>query len=347
MKSIRVIGLTDIERHALNSVVRLSTGRNPSYTIWQTGEGRPDIFLLDSGHPESRELADAHSDRPENIIWVGADAPDFVETRLKRPIAWVNLLQLMDSIITHHASTMPHLSDFAPTDALTKEPALPEIPALAAPRIFADDTAQGPASVGDSGPDSVHDSAHSGGYNSGYDSSHGADSQSPIALSDFNVSGSGESRKSAPILYLQGDDSLARSPDKRKRVLIVDANTSFRLYLKAVLSVGNELLIEETANLQEALHMTQELAYDSVLIDLGFASDGALALCKSIVSTAMNLRPGDTRISRPNVYFLSQSAGPVKKFQAKRAGANGILIRPRSQEQLDTLFSAVNRYAQG
>ena len=44
MKSIRVIGLTDTERHAFNSVVRLSQGRNPSYTIWQQGDGRPDIL---------------------------------------------------------------------------------------------------------------------------------------------------------------------------------------------------------------------------------------------------------------------------------------------------------------
>lgn len=312
MKSIRVIGLTDTERHAFNSVVRLSQGRNPSYTIWQPGDGRPDILLLDGQHEDSNKVAQSNRDQPEHMIWLGRDVPEFVHYSLQRPLQWMAVLQQMDTVIACHASTMPP-SDFVSTQA--PEETVPS---------FQSTLPQSAAGVADA-----------------------LDSRSPIALSDFNVSGTGSSGRSAPILYLQGDDSLARSPDKRKRVLIVDANTTFRLYLKAVLSVGNELLIEETADLQEALTMAHELAYDSVLIDMGYAADGAFSLCKSIVSSAMNLRPGDTRISRPNVYFLSQSAGPIKKMQAKRAGANGILIRPRNQEQLDTLFAAVNRYAQG
>lgn len=308
MKSIRVIGLTDAERHAFNSVVRLSQGRNPSYTIWQQGDGRPDVLLLDGQHPDSAKVAQSNREQPEHIIWLGSDVPAFVHYSLQRPLQWMAVLQQMDIVIARHAPTMPP-SEFVTTQA--PEESLPSF--------------QSTLPQGADAPDS----------------------RSPIALSDFNVSGTGSSGRSAPILYLQGDDSLARSPDKRKRVLIVDANTTFRLYLKAVLSVGNELLVEETADLQEALTMAHELAYDSVLIDMGFAADGALHLCKSIVSSAMNLRPGDTRISRPNVFFLSQSAGPIKKIQAKRAGANGILIRPRNQEQLDTLFAAVNRYAQG
>jgi CheY-like chemotaxis protein len=310
MKSIRVIGLTDTERHAFNSVVRLSQGRNPSYTIWQPGDGRPDVLLLDGHHADSAKVAQSNREQPDHMIWLGSDPPDFVHYSLQRPLQWMAVLGQMDTVIARHAPTMPP-SDFVRSQAADEaessfQPTLPQNLATEA-----------------------------------------TDSRSPIALSDFNVSGTGSSGRSAPILYLQGDDSLARSPDKRKRLLVVDANTQFRLYLKAVLSVGNELLVEETADLQEALTMVHDLAYDSVLIDMGFAADGAFSLCKSIVSSGMNLRPGDTRISRPNVYFLSQSAGPIKKLQAKRAGANGILIRPRNQEQLDTLFDAVNRYAQG
>ncbi len=314
MKTIRVIGLTDSERHAFNSVVRLSAGRQPSYTIWQQGDGRPDVLLLDGSHADSAKVAQSNSLRPEHIIWVGADVPDFVHYSLQRPLQWMAVLQEMDTLVARDAPTMPP-SDFVSTQA--PEEAVPS---------FQSTLPQGAAFV---------------------DTADAPDSRSPIALSDFNVSGTGSSGRSAPILYLQGDDSLGRSPDKRKRVLIVDGNTTFRLYLKAVLSVGNELLVEETADLQEALTMAHDLAYDSVLIDMGFAADGAISLCQSIVSSAANLRPGDTRISRPNVYFLSQSAGPIRKLQAKRAGANGILIRPRNQEQLDTLFNAVNRYAQG
>ena len=327
MKSIRVIGLTDTERHAFNSVVRLSQGRNPSYTIWQQGDGRPDILLLDSQHPDSLKVAQSNRSQPDHLLWLGADMPDFVHYSLQRPLQWMAVLQQMDTIIARHAPTMPP-SDFVSTQNQEELEAAPrqtpsDIVAAASKTAAPEFVSTLP--IGEDAPDS----------------------HAPIALSDFNVSGSGSSGRSAPILYLQGDDSLGRSPDKRKRVLIVDANTTFRLYLKAVLSVGNELLVEETADLQEALTMAHELAYDSVLIDMGFPADAALGLCKSIVSTAMNLRPGDTRISRPNVYFLSQSAGPIKKLQAKRAGANGILIRPRNQEQLDTLFAAVNRYAQG
>jgi CheY-like chemotaxis protein len=327
MKSIRVIGLTDTERHAFNSVVRLSLGRNPHYTIWQAGDGRPDVLLLDGQHADSAKVAQSNRNQPDHMLWLGADVPEFVHYSLQRPLKWMALLQQMDTIIARHAPTMPP-SDFVSTLSHEEAEATPSPSSTPAPKKTPSVAAPEFASTLPMGEDAP-------------------DSRSPIALSDFNVSGSGSSGRSAPVLYLQGDDSLARSPDKRKRVLIVDANTTFRLYLKAVLSVGNELLVEETADLQEALTMAHELAYDSVLIDMGFAADGAFSLCKSIVSSAMNLRPGDTRISRPNVYFLSQSAGPIKKMQAKRAGANGILIRPRNQAQLDTLFTAVNRYAQG
>ena len=307
MKSIRVIGLSDVERHALNSVVRLSVGRNPSYTIWQTGDGRPDILFLDASHVDAQKVAQSNRERPDHILWLGQGMPDYVHHQIQRPIAWAHLLEKMDAIIVHNAPTMPP-SDFAAS----------AIPTASAP---------GPALTGQ------HPA--------------GSDTNTPIALSDFNVSGTGQNTRSAPILYLQGDDTLGRAPDKRKRVLIVDANTQFRLYLKAVLSVGNDLLVEETGNLQDALTMVQELAYDSVLIDQSFPADGAARLCKSILSSAMNLRPGDTRISRPHVFFLSQSSNAWKRLQARRIGAGGILIRPRNQEQLDTLFAAVNRYAQG
>ena len=326
MKSIRVIGLSDVERHALNSVVRLSVSRRPNYTIWQQGDGRPDVLLLDGQHADSAKVAQSNRNQPDHIIWLGADAPDFVHYSLQRPLQWMAVLEKMDTVVARHASTMP-ASDFASTGA-----------------------AEGKAEEEDGKSDFASTLPQGVALPAAQDSHYGLDapdSRAPIALSDFNVSGSGSSGRSAPILYLQGDDSLARSPDKRKRVLIVDANTTFRLYLKAVLSVGNELLVEETADLQEALIMAHDLAYDSVLIDMGFAADGALALCKSIVSSAANVRPGDTRISRPNVFFLSQSSGPIKKLQAKRAGANGVLIRPRNQGQLDTLFAAVNCYAQG
>ena len=77
MKSIRVIGLSDVERHALNSVVRLSVSRRPNYTIWQQGDGRPDVLLLDGQHADSAKVAQSNRNQPDHIIWLGADAPDF------------------------------------------------------------------------------------------------------------------------------------------------------------------------------------------------------------------------------------------------------------------------------
>jgi len=313
MKSIRVIGLTDIERHALNSVVRLSVSRRPNYTIWQQGEGRPDILLLDGSHADSAKVAQSNQAQASNIVWIGADAPAFVHYRLQRPLQWPSVLSKMDEVIGDHAPTQPP-PDFAPTQP--NPASQPHQTAAAAPQQKRPREA--------------------------------VDSRSPIALSDFNVSGTGESGDSVPILYLQGDDSLGRSPDQRKRVLIVDANPSFRLYLKAVLSVGREILADETGNPDEALALTHETAYDSVLIDINLEGGRAFDLCKSILSGAASVRPGDTRISHPNVYFLTQqSLNVLKRMQANRAGADGLLLRPRNQEQLDALFAAVNRYAQG
>ncbi len=286
MKTLHVIGFQDVERHAINSMVRLSVGRKPSYTIWSAGMPTPDVVLIDAIHRDAYQawMTEPHQ---EKIIWVGDSAPKNVHFHVKRPIEWMAVLELMDKVVTHTAQTQPMVDSQAPVD-----------------------------------------------------------SNLPFNLSDFSVSGTGDSEQTAPILYIHGDNTVGKAPDKRKRVLIVDSNATFRLYLKAILSAGGEMVVDESGDGSEALNLAQNIAYDSVLIDHQLIGLSAINLCQALSSNAMNLRPGDTRISRPNIYLMAQSTGILKNLQAKRAGADGVLIRPRNQAQLDALFQAVNRYAQ-
>ena len=286
MKTLQVIGFKDAERHAINSMVRLSVGRKPSYNIWSAGMRTPDVILIDGLHNDAYQtwMTEPHQ---EKIIWVGESAPKNVHFHVKRPLEWMAVLELMDKVVTHTAQTQPM------------------------------DLHQPP-------PDSNHSSFN---------------------LSDFSVSGTGESSDAAPILYIHADNSVGKAPDKRKRVLIVDSNATFRLYLKAILSVGGEMVVDECGDGSEALAWAENAAYDSVLIDHQLIGMSAISLCQSLSTNAMNLRPGDTRISRPNIYLMAQSTGILKNMQAKRAGADAVLIRPRNQAQLDALFAAVNRYA--
>ena len=71
---MQVIGFSDAERHALNTLFRLSEGREPTYAAWAGVEGEPgqaDVVLVD-GESAEAVLAHVREERPgQRLIWVG------------------------------------------------------------------------------------------------------------------------------------------------------------------------------------------------------------------------------------------------------------------------------------
>lgn len=97
---IEVIGFSDVERHALNTVFRLSRESEVSYRPWQPGSGQlvsePPVLLVDGGCAEA-VLVQARAPRQsQRLIWVGEHAPEHAWRVVSRPIAWAALLHDLD-----------------------------------------------------------------------------------------------------------------------------------------------------------------------------------------------------------------------------------------------------------
>ncbi|MBA4262168.1 MAG: hypothetical protein C0443_09185 [Comamonadaceae bacterium] len=103
---VSVVGFSDVERHALNTIFRLSEERELSYAPWvplvapgatprlMTAE----VLLVDG---ESAEAVLSHArETPsgQRLIWIGHDAPEYAWRVMQRPIQWANLLHDLDAV---------------------------------------------------------------------------------------------------------------------------------------------------------------------------------------------------------------------------------------------------------
>lgn len=103
---VSVVGFSDVERHALNTIFRLSEEREVSYVPWMplvgTGSspvtGSTDVVLVDGESAEgvlSHAKAVPHGQR---LIWVGLGAPGHAWRVLARPIDWSCMLHDLDAV---------------------------------------------------------------------------------------------------------------------------------------------------------------------------------------------------------------------------------------------------------
>lgn len=100
---VKVVGFTDVERHALNTVFRLSEQRDPAYSLWlDNAPEPPSLALVDGKSPEARaELAASH-DSGLKLIWIGQDVPAAAARSFQRPLSWPEVLGAMDELIGAH-----------------------------------------------------------------------------------------------------------------------------------------------------------------------------------------------------------------------------------------------------
>lgn len=139
---VSVVGFSDVERHALNTVFRLSEERDVSYAPWvplvapgatptlMTAE----VLLVDG---ESAEAVLSHAKEAptgQRLIWVGRDAPDHAWRVMQRPIQWANVLHDLDAVYAARLADSGFLDlDFtspAPLGDEAHEPAAPARRAL-------------------------------------------------------------------------------------------------------------------------------------------------------------------------------------------------------------------------
>lgn len=103
---VNVVGFSDVERHALNTVFRLSEERELTYVPWVplTAPGahpttmHAHVELVDG---DSAEAVLAHAKElptGQRLIWVGAGAPAHAWRVVGRPIQWAGLLNDLDAV---------------------------------------------------------------------------------------------------------------------------------------------------------------------------------------------------------------------------------------------------------
>lgn len=101
---VNVVGFSAVERHALNTLFRLSEGRGaglPAYGLWAAGAPAPvKMALLDGTSALAHAaLADLSLQSGVSIIWVdGAITPANAWRVFKRPMRWPDVLQALDDL---------------------------------------------------------------------------------------------------------------------------------------------------------------------------------------------------------------------------------------------------------
>ncbi|MBI5279121.1 MAG: response regulator [Burkholderiales bacterium] len=96
---IKVVGFTDVERHALNTLFRLSEDRPTSYSLWTTeSAAAPQLVLLDGQSYEARVEAESPYNASIKQVWVGDEAPDGTWRSFPRPLAWPDVVEAIDEI---------------------------------------------------------------------------------------------------------------------------------------------------------------------------------------------------------------------------------------------------------
>lgn len=103
---VNVVGFTDVERHALNTVFRLSEERELSYAPWVplTAPGtqpltmNAEVALVDGDSAEAVLTHAKELPSGQRLIWVGSDAPAHAWRVLSRPIQWSVVLDDLDAV---------------------------------------------------------------------------------------------------------------------------------------------------------------------------------------------------------------------------------------------------------
>lgn len=97
---IKVVGFKDVERHALNTVFKLSAGRPVAYGLWSPELQRaPHLLLVDlEANQSGLALVAPDLDAQQKMICVGQGAPAHAWRTFARPLHWPDVVAAMDSL---------------------------------------------------------------------------------------------------------------------------------------------------------------------------------------------------------------------------------------------------------
>ena len=100
---VKVVGFRDVERHALNTIFRLSMERPTCYALWTPEVPvMPHLALIDvESYEAGLALASPGLNRNLKLICVGTGAPAHAWRVFSRPLNWTAVLHAMDQLFAH------------------------------------------------------------------------------------------------------------------------------------------------------------------------------------------------------------------------------------------------------
>ncbi len=104
---VKIVGFRDVERHAINTVFRLSMDRIPSYWLW-TPEAPvpPHLAMIDvDSYEGGLEIASPAFNSNVKLICIGNRPPKNAWRVFQRPLNWPAIVQAMDQLFTGSAGT--------------------------------------------------------------------------------------------------------------------------------------------------------------------------------------------------------------------------------------------------
>ncbi len=102
---VKVVGFREVERHALNTLFRLSDDRPTTYAVWTPDAPvMPHVALIDvESYEAGLALASPGLNRNLKLICVGAGAPSHAWRVFSRPLNWTAVLHAMDQLFAKPA----------------------------------------------------------------------------------------------------------------------------------------------------------------------------------------------------------------------------------------------------
>ena len=115
---VKVVGFTDVERHSLNTLFRLSVRRSPCYALWTPEHpSPPHVALIDvDSYEAGLELASPMRNPHLKLICVGSDPPAQAWRTFSRPVDWHGLVRSLDSLFASLAQVDVDLDLGSPQD---------------------------------------------------------------------------------------------------------------------------------------------------------------------------------------------------------------------------------------
>jgi len=118
----------------------------------------------------------------------------------------------------------------------------------------------------------------------------------------------------------------------RHRVLIVDDDEATRLLLARILSSELGVEVQLAGTSEQALHLAEECAYDTILLDLLMPGIGGLEVLKEIRSHAPN--------KATPIVVVTVVSDPETRKQCMSAGADAYLVKPIERATLAATVKA-------